>query len=81
MQGCQCAIYKSLKKSDNYLYVEKQGDFSRVPAALLQLLGSLEWVMDLELGPGRKLARADTAEVRRQLEQQGYYLQLPPKKF
>lgn len=81
MQGGQCAIYKSLKKSDHYLYVEKQGDFSRVPAPLLQLLGSLEWVMDLELGPGRKLASADAAEVRRQLEEQGYYLQLPPKKF
>lgn len=81
MSSRACAIYKSLKKTDNYLYVEKQGDFSKVPAPLLQLLGTLEWVMDIDISPDRKLARADAAQVCRQLEEQGYYLQLPPKTY
>lgn len=74
-----CAIYKSLKKFDSYLYVEREGDFTRVPPALLQMLGRLDHVMTLELTPERKLANADVAQVRRQLSEQGYYLQLPPK--
>lgn len=74
-----CAIYRSLKKFDSYLYVEREGDFTRVPPALLRMLGGLEFVMTLELTPQRKLANADVAQVRRQLSEQGYYLQLPPR--
>jgi len=74
-----CTIYKSAKKDDTYLYIEKEGDFSRVPDSLLQLLGELERVMELEFTPQRKLARADVEQVRVQLRTQGYYLQIPPK--
>ncbi|MDH3671589.1 MAG: YcgL domain-containing protein [Gammaproteobacteria bacterium] len=74
----QCAIYKSNKKADTYLYVQEAGNFSRVPQDLLRLLGRLDLVMTLELTPNRTLARADPEQVRRQLEMQGYYLQLPP---
>lgn len=75
----KCAIYKSLKKQDTYLYVERENDFTRIPEGLLQLLGQLEFIMNLDLTPGRKLAQADADEVRRQLAAQGYYLQMPPK--
>lgn len=74
----QCAIYKSNKKADTYLYVQEVGSFSRVPQDLLRLLGRLDLVMTLELTPDRTLARADPKQVRQQLETQGYYLQLPP---
>ncbi len=74
-----CAIYRSTKKADTYLYIEKQDDFSRLPDTLRQLLGELEFVMTLELGPERRLAQAEVAQVRTQLRLQGYYLQLPPK--
>lgn len=77
----KCAIYKSLKKPDTYLYVEQESDFTGIPEGLLQLLGRLELVMNLDLTPGRKLAQADADEVRRQLETQGYYLQMPAKEF
>ena len=39
---------------------------------LLNLLGSLEHVMRLELAPERSLAQADTEEVRRNLEEKGF---------
>ncbi|MDX1251443.1 MAG: YcgL domain-containing protein [Gammaproteobacteria bacterium] len=77
----KCAIYKSLKKPDTYLYIERENDFSRIPEGLLQLLGRLELVMNLDLTPGRKLAQADADEVRRQLDVQGYYLQMPAKEL
>lgn len=75
----ECVIYKSDKKPDSYLYVERADDFSRVPEVLLSLLGRLEQVMTLQLSEQRKLARADVAEVMAQLHSQGYYLQMPPQ--
>lgn len=74
----QCAIYRSKKKADTYLYVREEGNFSRVPRHLLNLLGQLDLVMTLELTPDRTLARAEPEQVRQQLKTQGYYLQLPP---
>lgn len=74
----KCAIYKGNRKQDAYLYIEREADFSRVPEALLRMLGSLEFVMALELTEGRSLAQADPAQVRQLLVRQGYYLQLPP---
>lgn len=74
-----CVIYKGRNKADTYLYVEREGEFSRVPAALLELLGELEHVLSLELTPQRTLAQADGEQVRHQLREQGYYLQMPPR--
>lgn len=73
-----CAIYRSAKKADSYLYVEREGDFARVPQALLDMLGPLTLVMSLELQPQRKLAQVDVMQVMQRLEQEGYYLQMPP---
>jgi uncharacterized protein len=73
-------IYKSERKPDTYLYVEKAGDFARVPQELLVFLGTLTQVIELELTPERKLVRAQALDVLRQLQEQGYYLQLPPGK-
>lgn len=74
----QCVIYKGRRKSETYLYIEKADDFSRVPETLLQLLGELQKVMDLTLSPDKPLANADIDEVIRLLEEQGYFLQMPP---
>jgi uncharacterized protein YcgL (UPF0745 family) len=76
----QCFIYKSLKKDYLYLYVANQDDFSKVPDALLDSLGKMEFVMGLELTPERKLAREDAKKVIASLEGQGFFVQLPPQK-
>ena len=73
----QCAIYKSRRKADTYLYVAVRDDFSRIPEALLKLIGEPVHVMDLELRPERKLALEDTAEVLRNLEERGWHFQMP----
>ncbi len=75
----QCAVYKGNKKIYHYLYINKQDDFSQVPQALLDMLGKLELVVSLELSAKRQLAQADVKEVMHQLNEQGYYFQIPPK--
>jgi uncharacterized protein YcgL (UPF0745 family) len=73
-----CFVYKSLKKSDTYLFVKNKDDFTDVPEALRHMLGKLEFVMEVDLGRRDKLARIESAQVGEHLEQQGFYLQLPP---
>jgi uncharacterized protein len=74
----QCFIYKSLKKEELYLYVDKKDDFSTLPEALLKSVGRLEFVMALELTPERKLAREDSVKVLASLHEKGFFLQMPP---
>ncbi|QPK62783.1 YcgL domain-containing protein [Methylomonas sp. LL1] len=74
----QCFIYKSLKKDQLYLYLDKKDDFSSLPPDLFQSLGRLEFVMELQLSPQRKLAREDAVKVIAGLESKGFYIQMPP---
>lgn len=72
-----CSIYRSRRKAGAYLYCAAKDDFSAVPKPLLEQLGALEHAMDLELNPGRKLAREDVATVMEALATRGWYLQMP----
>jgi len=71
-------IFRSPRKAEAYLYVDKQRGLADVPDTLLAQFGEPEAVMTLLLEAGRKLARADASEVLARIEEQGYYLQLPP---
>ncbi|MDN4504357.1 YcgL domain-containing protein [Alteromonadaceae bacterium BrNp21-10] len=73
-----CAIYKSSKKSDTYLYVLKRQDFSAVPEPLMQTFGKPIYSMMLNLAKHSKLALSDIDKVKQQLTEKGFYLQLPP---
>ncbi|AVF34231.1 YcgL domain-containing protein [Rahnella sikkimica] len=73
-----CVIYRSTKRDQTYLYVEKKDDFSRVPEELLKGFGVPQFSMMLNLAGREKLASADISKVRQALEDQGYYLQVPP---
>lgn len=73
-----CTIYKSPKKEQTYLFVKQRDDFSAVPEALLQTFGKPVLVTILNLDRRTSLAYSDLSKVRTALEQQGYYLQLPP---
>lgn len=73
-----CAIYKSIKKNETYLYVPKRDDFSRVPEPLMQMFGTPSLVMLFDLNGNKPLIRADKQEVQNKLKEQGYYLQMPP---
>jgi uncharacterized protein YcgL (UPF0745 family) len=74
-----CHIYRSPRRDLTYLFVEQRDDFARVPEPLLRGFGTPEWVMQVELSPGRALARVSADEVRENIARQGFYLQMPPK--
>ena len=71
-------VFKSLKKLDTYLYVDKLQNFEELPSGLRDSFGQYELVLEMELSPERKLARADTNQVLADIASKGFYLQLPP---
>ena len=73
-----CQIFKSAKNTEMYLYVEKSRGLQDVPQTLMKRFGEPVAMMTLILEPGRKLARADVDEVIRNIDLQGFYLQMPP---
>lgn len=73
-----CSIYKSPKKDEMYLYVRKAEGFARVPEALLAMFGAPKLFGTLLLTPEKKLARADISLVLADLQDKGFYLQMPP---
>jgi len=73
-----CWIYRSGRKSEMYLYLAQEDDFANIPTPLLERFGKASLVMEIELHPGRNLAREDIAKVMSNLREQGFHLQVPP---
>jgi uncharacterized protein YcgL (UPF0745 family) len=71
-------VYKSLKKADTYVYLAARDDFARLPEPLRSQLGTLAFVLDVDIVPERKLARENPAVVRGNLATRGFHLQFPP---
>ena len=61
-----------------YVYVPQNAGAKNIPEALQQRMGVLSQVMTLKISPARKLARARAEIVLRDIQDKGYYLQLPP---
>lgn len=73
-------IYKSTKKDELYLYICKKDDFSDVPQELYNSMGKEPvFVMELELSAERPLAREDVNIVMKNLQTQGFHVQMPPR--
>jgi len=73
-----CAVYKSSRKADTYLFVEKRDVFDDVPQPLMDMFGTPKLVMLVPLTKRDSLALADIEKVKSELKAKGYYLQLPP---
>lgn len=73
-----CAVYRSPKKAFMYLFVKQRDDFSDIPEGLLKTFGTPQLVTIVNLATKNKLAYADLETVKERLNEQGYYLQLPP---
>ena len=73
-----CEIFKSNKKLDTYLYMQKPADTQSLPDAIHQVMGDLIHVMELEITENKKLAQAKAGDVLENIQRQGFYLQLPP---
>jgi uncharacterized protein YcgL (UPF0745 family) len=75
-----CRIYRSERKAETYLYLAEELDFDELPAGLRRHFGQPAFVMRLEIRPATRLARVAAADVLRALENEGYFLQLPPER-
>ncbi|MCL1039105.1 YcgL domain-containing protein [Shewanella submarina] len=73
-----CAVYKSSRKADTYLFVNKRDCFDDVPEALMEMFGAPQLVMVFPIAQREHLGLADINRVRTELADKGYYLQLPP---
>lgn len=73
-----CSVYKSPRKSEMYLYVDKREALKRIPEGLLTVFGAPVHVLDMLLTAERKLARVESAKVLENIREQGYHLQMPP---
>jgi uncharacterized protein YcgL (UPF0745 family) len=73
-----CDVYRSPRKQEMYLYVDRTRGLEDVPATLMSGFGEPELVMTIPLTAERNLARADTGEVLANIRDSGFYLQMPP---
>ncbi|NQZ25001.1 MAG: YcgL domain-containing protein [Colwellia sp.] len=73
-----CAIYKSARKAQTYIFVKTRDDFSSVPDGLMKTFGTPQLVTLVNLATKNKLAMADLEKVKANLDETGFYLQLPP---
>lgn len=73
-----CSIYRSPREEEMYLYVLKSDGLKKIPPELLEIFGTPQHAMTLLLTPERSLARVDIAKVMAAIDENGYFLQMPP---
>lgn len=74
----RCVVYKSSRRADTFLYLRADLEPGDLPVAMAAVLGELKRVIELDLVPGRTLAREDPAVVRANLASSGFHIQFPP---
>ena len=77
MNKINCKIYRCAKQEGMYLYIHEDKTSEDLPEELIKMVKELTHSMDLLLTPERKLAREDVLVVMKDLEEQGYHLQMP----
>ena len=75
----QCYVYRSRRKPGSFLFLLIKDEFNRVPETLLKIFGTPEFSFEFELSPARNLViKADPQEMLKVIQENGFYLQLPP---
>ena len=73
-----CEVYRCAKKEGMYIYLDKARGLDVLPEALKQRAGKMEVAMTLVITPEKNLARAKAEDVLTAIDNQGFYLQMPP---
>lgn len=75
----QCYIYRSRRKQGSFLFLPERDNFARVPEVLLKIFGAPEFSFEFFLDNERQLQfNIAASEVRRVMQENGFFLQLPP---
>lgn len=76
-----CYVYRSKKNREMYLYLPEKDQLDRVPESLIKLIGEIEFSFEFKLDTKRKLLRYESSEVMRNLQDNGFFLQMPPNGY
>ena len=76
-----CDIYKTASRQEMYLFLARDRGFEVVPQALMTSFGEPQLVTTIVLTENRKLTRADISQVLAELDDRGFYLQMPPPEY
>ena len=74
-----CSVYASTRREGMYIYMRKSDSFDSLPAPLKLLFGKPRPAMMLMLDGKKQLVRANVDDVIRQIETEGFYLQMPER--
>ena len=77
MATMQSFIYRSKKRKGLYVYLAEQDKFDALPPAVQEAVGELEFAMELDITPERKMAKEDPAAVIANLNDNGFHIQMP----
>lgn len=72
-------IYRSGKKADCYLYLDKPIAGFELPVPVKKVVGDLSLVMELTIQEETKLVLSDPKVVLATMREQGFYIQMPSK--
>ena len=75
-----CEVFKSSRKDEMYLYVDKRQGLANIPEPLLETFGKPVPVFTMLLTADKKLSRVNAADVVEGINDKGFYLQMPPPK-
>ncbi|ARU57388.1 hypothetical protein OLMES_3348 [Oleiphilus messinensis] len=73
-----CSVFRSSKKDEMYLYVDKKQGIKNLPEALMTVFGEPRHVFDMLLTEDKKLARVEAKQVLADIREKGFSLQMPP---
>lgn len=71
-------VFRSHKREGAYLYLPKGKGFAHLSPQLQAWFRPTDLALTLWLKPGKTLAQVDAEKLLRVIEEQGYYLQMPP---
>jgi uncharacterized protein len=75
---CLCEVFKSPRREEMYLWVDRRFVWESAPESLLDRFARPVSLMTLVLTPEKTLGRARATDVMTAIRENGYYLQMPP---
>ena len=71
-----CYIYRSSKKENCYLYMERENDFSHIPEKIMSIFGAPVFVMKVLLDGKRRFVVGTANEIEEKIKVDGFFLQM-----